>query len=152
MVIITDLGNGRFELDGIEHYKNYTPVTAGNNIKILNAYDSDLVLLNTTNYANVEVDTVTYGNIADLQAALLPVIFERDGLAIPGNPLITATKETFTATDLQTVFNLSSSPTNVDVFIDGQVLTETTDYTFSGSTVTLTEGADLNAKVTVRKY
>lgn len=45
-----------------------------------------------------------------------------------------------TATASQTVFNLSSAPA-VFVALDGVVLAPVTDYTVSGTTVTLTNGA-----------
>lgn len=45
-----------------------------------------------------------------------------------------------TATNGQTVFNLSSAPA-LFVALDGVILYPTTDYTVSGNTVTLTNGA-----------
>ena len=68
------------------------------------------------------------------------------------NSVIASTKETFTATASQTVFTLSTTPSNVDVWVDGQYQLLTTDYTLLNDEVTLTQGAYAGSIVTIRKF
>lgn len=64
----------------------------------------------------------------------------------------TSTKQSFTATPSQTEFVLSTTPSNIDVWVDGQYQIETIDYTLSTNTVTLTNGAFSGSIITIRKY
>ena len=64
----------------------------------------------------------------------------------------TPLKELFTATASQTVFTLSDSPVNVEIWIDRVYQIDTIDYTYSSGTVTLATGADAGSKVVVRKF
>jgi hypothetical protein len=63
-----------------------------------------------------------------------------------------STKQSFTSTASQTLFTLSTTPSNVDVWVDGQYQIESVDYTLSTNEVTLTNGAFANSIVTIRKY
>jgi len=77
-----------------------------------------------------------------------------DGLALYNSPVVPQLYS-FTATASQTAFALSPAPTSTDVqsFIvdlDGVVQKPTTDFTVSGSTLTLTTGASLAQVLTVR--
>lgn len=80
MIVINSVDAQRFSLNGIEYYKNFTPVVAGDTIKIVNTYDSRIEIVPSTNYADFTVDTVTFPNVSLLQSALLPVLFTRDTL------------------------------------------------------------------------
>jgi len=77
-----------------------------------------------------------------------------DGLALYNSPVVPQLYS-FTATASQTAFTLDPAPTSTDVqsFIvdlDGVVQKPTTDFTVSGSTLTLTSGASLAQVLTVR--
>ena len=69
-------------------------------------------------------------------------------------------KYKYTATSGQTVFAdsdangnvMSFDPNSTLVFYNGVLLDETTDYTASSNTVTLTSGADAGVSITVAKY
>mgnify|MGYP000862207388 FL=1 len=63
-----------------------------------------------------------------------------------------STKELFTATASQTTFVLSSSPNNVDVYVDRVQQIETIDYNLSIGNVVMTTGLDVGSKVVIRKY
>ena len=77
-----------------------------------------------------------------------------DGLSLYNSPSVPQTYS-FTATESQTEFVMSPAPTSADVdsFIvdlDGVMKQPTTDYTVSGSTLTLTSGASADQKLTIR--
>jgi len=77
-----------------------------------------------------------------------------DGLALYNSPVVPQLYS-FTATASQTAFTLDPAPTSTDVqsFIvdlDGVVQKPTTDFTVSGSTLTLTSGASVDQVLTVR--
>lgn len=61
-------------------------------------------------------------------------------------------RETFTATQGQTVFSLSNSPVSVDVYVDRVYQLNTIDYNLSGSDVTLTDALDVGSIISIRKY
>jgi len=63
-----------------------------------------------------------------------------------------STKELFTATASQTTFVLSSSPNNVDVYVDRVQQIETIDYNLSIGNVVMTTGLEVGSKVVIRKY
>lgn len=79
MIIINTVSTERFSVDGIEYFKNFTPVVAGDTLRLQNTYN-DIHLFNSTNYANITVDGVVYGSVALLQSALLPVVYTRNTL------------------------------------------------------------------------
>lgn len=86
MIIINTVDTQRFSLNGIEYFKNFTPVVAGDTIRVHNTYN-DLTLTTATNYADFTVDGNTFLTVGALQSALLPVIYTRDtlGVTIPEN-------------------------------------------------------------------
>lgn len=63
-----------------------------------------------------------------------------------------STKEPFVATEGQTVFELSNSARNVDVFVNGLYQIEIRDYTKSENFITFEYGLTAGDNVTVRKY
>jgi hypothetical protein len=82
MTIINNINAQRFSFNGVEYYKNFTPVVVGNKIRILNAYDSAIELTSfPTLFSDFEVNGNTFLNVADLQSALLPILFTRATLS-----------------------------------------------------------------------
>jgi hypothetical protein len=63
-----------------------------------------------------------------------------------------STKELLTATAAQTLFVLSTTPTNIDVWADRVYQIESIDYTLAGNQLTMTDGQDSGTKLVVRKY
>ena len=90
MIIINTVDTERFSLDGIEYYKNFTPVVAGDTLRLQNTYN-DIHLFQSTNFADITVDGTTFASSALLQSALLPVIYTRNslGAATPDSPSVT---------------------------------------------------------------
>jgi hypothetical protein len=80
MIIINTVNSTRFSLNGIEYFKNYISEVAGSGITIYNAYDRKDVKVDFINYAEIELNGTVYGNVGDLQSALLPVIYTRASL------------------------------------------------------------------------
>lgn len=62
------------------------------------------------------------------------------------------TSTTFTATAGQTVFTIAHTQGFIQVFMNGLLLDETTDYTSDGTAVTLTEAATAGDELEVVKY
>ena len=80
MIIINTVNSTRFSLNGIEYFKNYISEVAGSAITIYNAYDRKDVKVDFVNFAEIELNGTVYGNVGDLQSALLPVIYTRASL------------------------------------------------------------------------
>jgi hypothetical protein len=80
MIIINTVNSTRFSLNGIEYFKNYISEVAGSGITIYNAYDRKDVKVDFVNFAEIELNGTVYGNVGDLQSALLPVIYTRASL------------------------------------------------------------------------
>lgn len=85
MIVINTVDAERFSLNGIEYFKNFTPVVNGDTVRVLNTYDSLIEIVKSTDYTEFIVDTVTFGSVSALQSALLPVIFTRDTLGGGGS-------------------------------------------------------------------
>lgn len=85
MIVINTVNAQRFEINGIEYFKNFTPVVAGDTIKIVNTYASCIDLLASTHYSQFTVDGSTYASVDLLQSALLPVLYTRDTLGGGGS-------------------------------------------------------------------
>lgn len=85
MTIINNVDTQKFSFNGVEYYKNFTPVAVGNKIRILNVYDSAIELTSfPTLFSDFEVDGNIFLNVADLQSALLPVLYTRETLGGSG--------------------------------------------------------------------
>jgi hypothetical protein len=80
MIIINTVNSTRFSLNGIQYFKNYISEVAGSAITIYNAYDRKDVKVDFVNFAEIELNGTVYGNVGDLQSALLPVIYTRASL------------------------------------------------------------------------
>jgi hypothetical protein len=86
MTIINDINTQRFSFNGVEYYKNFTPVVVGNKIRILNVYDSSIELTSfPTLFSDFEVDGNTFLDVESLQSALLPVLYTRSTLSGGGS-------------------------------------------------------------------
>jgi len=94
MRVIETVSVQRFRLDGIEYFKNYISTVAGNQITVYNAYDRNDVRIDWEHFGNVSVNGFVYTNAADLQSALLPVIYTRNSLAPSGGAVTSVNAET----------------------------------------------------------
>lgn len=78
MITILNISDTKFSYNGIAYFKNFTPFVTGNKVSIVNTYDACISLTNfPTIYSDISVDGVTYGSVAALQNALLPVLYNR---------------------------------------------------------------------------
>jgi hypothetical protein len=77
MVTINNIDDNTFSVNGITYNKNFQSVVYGNNVEIQNLFDSKLVLIEKTNYADFTVNSTTYGSAASLQSALLTILNNR---------------------------------------------------------------------------
>lgn len=84
MTVINNIDATKFSFNGITYFKNFTPLVLGGRVKIVNTYDSDIELIGLTEYDQINLDSVIYTNIADLQNALLPVLYTRNTLSSGG--------------------------------------------------------------------
>jgi hypothetical protein len=74
MIVINTVNDGVFTHNGIPYFKNFTPYVIGSRLKIVNTYNNCIVLNDFLAVDHFIVDGVTFTEIEDLQAALLPVI------------------------------------------------------------------------------
>lgn len=84
MVIINNVNDTQFTLNGILYYKIFVSFVSGQTLNISSAYDYDLRLIEFTLFNEVQVDGNNFTSIAALQAALLPVIFTRGDIGEGG--------------------------------------------------------------------
>lgn len=81
MIVINNVDSQKFTFNGVEYFKNFTPVVVGNKIRVLNTYDSSIELTDAPRlYSDFEVDGIVYVNVIDLQTALLPILYTRNSL------------------------------------------------------------------------
>lgn len=81
MIIINNVDSQKFTFNGVEYFKNFTPVVVGNKIRVLNTYDSSIELTDAPRlYSEFEVDGVVYASVSLLQTALLPILYTRNSL------------------------------------------------------------------------
>jgi hypothetical protein len=93
MIVINTVSSSRFSIDGIEYFKNFTPVARGNTIAIINAYDSRLDLSGAKQYDQYNVNSVVYATVELAQSALLPVLFSRTDASNPVTSSTTVLKD-----------------------------------------------------------
>lgn len=84
MIFILNINAQKFSLNGIPYFKNFTPYVIGEKLKIVNTYDSSLSLTDFEDFSQYNVNGVVHTSIADLQNALLPVLFTRSTLGVGG--------------------------------------------------------------------
>ncbi|KAF2518246.1 hypothetical protein E0W68_09485 [Flavobacterium salilacus subsp. salilacus] len=77
MIIINSLNESRFTLNGIQFFKNYISKIAGDKIKIFNCYENSDVLVDFTEYTDIELNGTTYESAEALQAGIIDVIYSR---------------------------------------------------------------------------
>jgi hypothetical protein len=81
MITINTVSATKFSYNGINYFKNFTPVVFGNKISILNTYDACISLTTApTHFSEYVLNGQTFASVALLQDALLPVIFTKNGL------------------------------------------------------------------------
>ncbi len=80
MISVLNIDHNKFALNGIPYHKNFLPHVVGNSLRIVNTYDSKLILSDVQHFSQYSVNGVVHSNVADLQAALLPIIFYRETL------------------------------------------------------------------------
>jgi len=80
MIVINTVSSTRFSVDGIPYLKNYISEVAGNQITVFNAYDRKDVRIDWEYFGNINLNGTVYTNVADLQSALLSVIYTRASL------------------------------------------------------------------------
>ena len=69
-----------FQINGIKYLKNYISRPYGNKIEIFNCFERADILIPQTSYQDFNVNGATFSNVADLQAALLNILFNRNSL------------------------------------------------------------------------
>ncbi len=77
MINIVDLTVEKFKFNGIKYFKNFISVVSGDNVAIVNVYDSNLVLHKYVSYDQYSVNGQTYGSAEALQENLLLVLYTR---------------------------------------------------------------------------
>lgn len=80
MTAILNLSTDKFSINGIPYFKNFLPHVVDDAIRIVNQYDTTFALSELQNFEKYIVEGVVYNNVADLQEALLPILFSRNNL------------------------------------------------------------------------
>jgi len=107
---------------------------------------------NGTNLAATDTCYVQHKGIGTLN--ITPAAGSVNAAALQDN-LRSGNVDTFTATANQTAFTLSETPLNaqsISVFLGGVYQRPTTNYTVSGTTLTLTSGANVGEEVDVHHH
>jgi hypothetical protein len=114
MIVINNIDSQRFSFNGVEYYKNFTPIVIGDKIRILNTYDSSIELTDSPRlYSEFSVNDLVFDNVASLQSYLLPIIFSR--LSLNGD---------FLSNDISTYEDATTPISDTDqlfVIQDGEV-------------------------------
>lgn len=79
-VTIVNIDNTTFSIDGVPYLKNFMSVVTVDLVRILNTYDSKLILKENTIFSDYTIDGGGFGSAILLQAALKDVLFNRDNL------------------------------------------------------------------------
>lgn len=110
IAVIKDFDARLFSFNGIKYYRNFLAMDIGDNIRIVNAYDTRFTLLNT-HYNNVEVNGQIFGNIKDLISSLSELLFIKDvsQTQVPGEATNNTTNALFNNI-FGTWINTPSSP------------------------------------------
>lgn len=115
MIVINERSGNRFEIDGVEYFKNFTPVVRGNKVKIVNTYDHRIEIMPLTEYTEVTLDGSVRANLEALQSALLPVLFTKQTLGGEGSAVWgTITGDIQSQTDLINLFNAKPTENEYD--------------------------------------
>ena len=73
-VVIVNIDETKFSLNGVEYHKNFMSLVKGNLVEILNVYDSGVTLQEKTIFSDYTIDGGGFGSAALLQAALIDVL------------------------------------------------------------------------------
>lgn len=77
MIIITNVSDKYFSLNGVNYAKIYQPLKQGvDSVGIVNIYDTRSQIVTNTKFDEFQIDNQTFTNQNDLITALLDVIFE----------------------------------------------------------------------------
>lgn len=76
-VVIVNVNSTTLSINGIEYLKNFMSIVTGDLVKILNTYDSKVVIQENTIYSDYTIDGGGFSSAADLQSALKDVLFTR---------------------------------------------------------------------------
>jgi hypothetical protein len=142
MIVINNIDGQKFSYNGVNYFKNFTPVAVGSEkIRILNTYDSKIELTEfPTLFSEITLDGVIYASVELLQNALLPVVFTRSTLSGGGDGSISVSNDQ-TFSEIQTLnFNindfiveLAQSPTQANIKLKNNNSYSTTE-TLTGGT------------------
>ncbi|MBF00609.1 hypothetical protein [Flavobacterium coralii] len=80
MIIINDLNESRFTLNGVQYFKNYFTRVAGNSLSIYNAYNTCDVLVPFSPHERFQVNGSLFEAVEELQAALVGICYTRNTL------------------------------------------------------------------------
>ncbi|MBA4154148.1 hypothetical protein [Flavobacterium sp.] len=87
MNIIVNINSQKFSLNGVPYFKNFMPHVINNYLRIVNCYDSKLILCEFSEVSNFSVNGVVYATVNELQNALLPVLYSRNTLGSVGGSI-----------------------------------------------------------------
>lgn len=76
-VTIVNIDSTHFSINGIPYLKHFISIVTGDNVEILNVYDSKVILQKKTTYSDYTLDAASFGSATLLQAALVDVLFVR---------------------------------------------------------------------------
>ncbi len=81
--VFRNISTNKFELNGIQYFKNFLIRVIADSILLANVYDTRFVLLASTHYSQVSISSggnlVTYESVADLVANLNDIVYFRSG-------------------------------------------------------------------------
>ncbi|WP_297334645.1 hypothetical protein [Flavobacterium sp.] len=80
MIIINNLNESRFTLNGVQYFKNYLTRVAGSNLSIYNAYNTCDVLVPFSSHERFQVNGSLFEAVEELQAALVGICYTRNTL------------------------------------------------------------------------
>lgn len=112
MIVILNIDNQKFSLNGIPYFKNFMPHVLAGKLKIVSVYDSKFELTPLDNYSNYLVNGIVYTSVLTLQEALLPITYMRNSLSSDNSLKLDKGTYTGTAQDLdEKIQELSSKQT-----------------------------------------
>lgn len=95
-VIITDINDTSFSLNGVLYIKNFMSVVRGESVHVLNVYDTRFVL-DQGHYSEFTVGGTSYNNAEDLATALSSILFAKNssggGAGAETDPIFTVWRD-----------------------------------------------------------
>lgn len=135
-VIINNETTITFSLNGVDHQKNYVPVVSGENVIIVSAYDSDLVLLKSTPFGDFTINGIKYASSQEVSNILTPLLYSKQVVSSAGA----------TRTDSTTIQLYDAVEGVIHVNTDNSPMTAT-DYVIDLSNAVEGGGAVIKANV-----